>query len=187
MKVPTITPVELFQMMNRGENPEILDVRTPAEYEKVRISGTTNIPVDRLNVREYLNNRKASPDKPIYILCKGGTRARMACERFIEAGFANAVLIEGGIMQWEACGLPVERQVPNVESQVRVTIGALNLLGVVLAATISPYFLVIPGFVSCGLIFAGVTGRCPLANVIARMPWNRTAAGAGCCMPAMNK
>ncbi|MGC8740950.1 MAG: rhodanese-like domain-containing protein [Candidatus Sumerlaeaceae bacterium] len=187
MKVSTITPSELFQIVSRGEEPEILDVRTPAEYDAVRILGTKNIPLDRLDVRQYLAHRQASAEKPIYVLCKGGTRARMACERFLEAGFPNAILIDGGIMAWEACNLPIERQVPNVESQVRLTIGTLNLIGVVLAAMVSPYFLILPAFVGCGLIYAGLTGKCPLAHVIASMPWNRVAAGAACCNPATNQ
>ncbi len=180
MKIATITPTELFNLITKGENPEILDVRTPAEYDKVRISPSANVPLDRLNVNQYLRDRKRSLAQPIYVLCKGGTRARMACEQFIQAGFDNVVLIEGGIMQWEACGLPVERSVPNVENQVRLTVGVMNLLGVLLGAFVNPYFLLISAFVSCGLIFAGITGNCPLAALIAAMPWNRMSAPA-CC------
>lgn len=180
MKIATITPTELFNLITKGENPEILDVRTPAEYEKVRITQSTNVPLDRLNVHRYLADRTRSSEEPIYVLCKGGTRARMACEQFIQAGFDNVVLIEGGIMQWEACGLPVERAVPNVENQVRLTVGVMNLLGVLLGAFVHPYFLLISAFVSCGLIFAGITGKCPLAALIAAMPWNRMSAPA-CC------
>lgn len=181
MKVATITPVELFSLMTQGKEPEILDVRTPAEYEKVRLARSVNIPLDRLDVARYLANRRSSPDEPIYVLCKGGTRARMACERFLEAGFQNVVLVDGGIMQWEACGLPVERAVPNVESQVRITIGFMNLLGVILAATVTPWFLIVPAFVSCGLLYAGISGKCPMANLIAAMPWNRMTPNSACC------
>lgn len=181
MKIATITPTELYRIITEGQTPEILDVRTRAEFDKVRIPATTNVPLDQLDVRQYLAKRNASTDQPIYVLCKGGTRARMACERFLEAGFDNVVLIEGGIMQWEACGLPVHRDAPNVEAQVRVTIGAMNLLGVVLGVTVSPYFLLISAFVSCGLIYAGITGKCPLANALAAMPWNRTSSAQACC------
>jgi rhodanese-related sulfurtransferase len=181
MNIATITPTELYRLMTEGQKPEILDVRTKAEYEKVRIPGTTLIPLDQLDVREYLARRSAPKDQPIYVLCKGGTRARMACERFIEAGFDNVVLIEGGILQWEACGLPVQREAPNIEAQVRITIGAMNLLGVILGVTVSPYFLLISGFVSCGMIYASLTGKCPLASVLAAMPWNRVTSATACC------
>ena len=181
MKVATITPAELFQIVNSGREVEILDVRTPAEYEQVKIPGSINVPLNQLDVHEYMRRRKRAADEPVYVLCKGGVRARTACERFLEAGYPNVVLIEGGIMSWESCGFPVERQVPNVEHQVRLVVGALNLIGVALGAFVNPWFLLISAFLGCGLIYAGLTGKCPMADVIARMPWNRAAMQTACC------
>jgi hypothetical protein len=50
----------------------------------------------------------------------------------------------------------------------------------VLGTLISPYFYGLSGFVGLGLIFAGVTDICPMAMVIARMPWNQVRDGAAC-------
>jgi len=31
-----------------------------------------------------------------------------------------------------------------------------------------------------GLMFAGLTGICPMMNLVARMPWNRASGGSRC-------
>jgi hypothetical protein len=43
----------------------------------------------------------------------------------------------------------------------------------VLALLVSRWFAVVPLFLGCGLLFAGVTGTCGMAILLARMPWNR--------------
>jgi hypothetical protein len=47
------------------------------------------------------------------------------------------------------------------------------LLGVVLGATVAPGFYALSGFVGAGLLFAGVSGFCGMARLLAVMPWNR--------------
>jgi rhodanese-related sulfurtransferase len=180
MKIPTVAPQELHQRIAKGEDVEILDVRTPAEYQEVHLPGSKNVPLDQLDVHQYMSAR-ADAGRPLYVLCKSGARARMACERFHQAGFTNVILVEGGIMNCERAGLPVQRQAPDIESQVRITIGSANLIGLILGVLINPWFLLICAFVSCGLIVAGVRGKCPLASLLALMPWNRRWASASCC------
>ena len=38
----------------------------------------------------------------------------------------------------------------------------------------------IAGGVGAGLVFAGVTDTCGMGMLLAKMPWNRRAAGPGC-------
>jgi hypothetical protein len=61
----------------------------------------------------------------------------------------------------------------SLERQVRIGAGSLVLFGVVLGALSSPLWFALSGFVGCGLIYAGITDRCGMAMVLARMPWNR--------------
>ena len=60
----------------------------------------------------------------------------------------------------------------------------LVAVGVLLAVVISRWWLLLPGFVGCGLAFAGCTGFCPMGEVLARMPWNRPRRGGCCAAPA---
>jgi hypothetical protein len=50
------------------------------------------------------------------------------------------------------------------------------LLGVALGLWVSPAFFGLSAFVGAGLVFAGVSGWCGMAKMLAYMPWNRRAA-----------
>jgi hypothetical protein len=49
----------------------------------------------------------------------------------------------------------------------------LVLLGTVLGAFLSPAWLLLSASVGAGLVYAGVTGSCLLAQLLARLPWNQ--------------
>jgi hypothetical protein len=49
------------------------------------------------------------------------------------------------------------------------------LLGVVLGLSVHPAFFGLSAFVGAGLTFAGVSGFCGMARLLAIMPWNRAA------------
>jgi hypothetical protein len=60
----------------------------------------------------------------------------------------------------------------GLDRQVQLIVGPAVLLGVVLGLLIHPAFFAIPAFFGAGLTFAGATGTCGLALVLARAPWN---------------
>jgi hypothetical protein len=82
-------------------------------------------------------------------------------------------------------GGPVEsgggRRLPDLMRQVQMTAGSLVVLGTALGAAVSPWFLVLPGFVGAGLVFARATGICGMAMLLARMPWNRGGGSPATC------
>jgi hypothetical protein len=43
----------------------------------------------------------------------------------------------------------------------------------VLGALVAPGFYALSGFVGAGLLFAGVSGFCGMARLLAVMPWNK--------------
>jgi hypothetical protein len=61
---------------------------------------------------------------------------------------------------------------------VQIAAGSLVLLGVVLGQVIAPGFYALSAFVGAGLTFAGITGWCGMAKLLALMPWNRQSAAA---------
>lgn len=174
MTIQTICARDLGAMIQRGDTPTVIDVRTPVEFAEVHAAGAANVPLDRLDVKSLLADR--SPDAgPIYVICKSGKRAAKACDAFLAAGYDNVISIEGGTDAWQAAGLPVVRQnkVIPLERQVRIAAGTLVLIGVILAATVHPYFIGLSAFVGAGLVFAGITNFCGMGLLLARMPWNR--------------
>jgi rhodanese-related sulfurtransferase len=174
MAVQMITPQQLFALSSRTA-VDLFDVRTPAEYREVHIDGARLIPLDRLDPQKVMAARTSSPDQPLYLVCRSGSRAKRACELLVQRGIANVALVEGGTLGWEQAGLPVVRgrKAVSLERQVRIAAGSLVLIGAVLGALAHPGFIALSAFVGAGLIFAGITDRCWMALLLGRMPWNQ--------------
>ena len=76
-------------------------------------------------------------------------------------------------------GLPlfVDKRAPiPIMRQVQITAGSLVLLGAILGTWVAPAFYGLSAFVGAGLMFAGISGWCGMAKLLAFMPWNRRAA-----------
>lgn len=177
--ISTITPEQLHAAQLRGERPAVLDVRTTAEFRAGHIPGAQLLPVGELGPDEVTRQFKhAAPghQETLYITCKGGERARQAAERLQLAGFTKLALVEGGTQGWEQSGLPVRRcgNAISLERQVQIAVGSLLILKVVLGFSVHTLFFALAAVIGAGLIVAGVTRWCGMAQLIARMPWNRS-------------
>ena len=182
----TITPMKLKDAIESG-NAEIIDVRTPLEFREVHVQTARNVPLDGLDPHELMNGRNGSAEKPLYIICKSGSRGQKACSKIADCGYENVCNIEGGTDGCIAAGLPVVRgkKAMSLERQVRIAAGAIVLAGSVAAmATGIVWFAAIPAFMGAGLSFSGITDSCAMGLLIAKMPWNQvkteevTCAGA---------
>ena len=91
----------------RAPGIHLVDVRTPAEFEGMRIAGAVNIPLDRLDPAGLL--ARMGRDAPVYCVCQTGTRSQLAAARLRSAGFARVVHVDGGTNAWAMAGLPVVR------------------------------------------------------------------------------
>lgn len=184
-ELQSITPGELNAKAARGEDFDLIDVRTPVEFREVHATPARNLPLDVLDARALLDGRDTA--KPLYVICKSGNRARMACQKLLGAGAAQIVNVEGGTEAWAAAGLPVVRgkKAVSLERQVRVAAGTLVLTGIGLGLLLHPYWLGLSAFVGAGLVFAGITDTCGMGMLLAKMPWNRVKPdGEACKLPA---
>lgn len=166
-----ITPEQLRAQLAHAD---LIDVRTPAEFRAVHVDGARSIPLDQLDAQRVADSRPADATGATLVLCKGGSRAKKAAEQLAAAGH-EAVVIEGGTDACVIAGLPCTRgkQTMSLERQVRIAAGSLVFVGTVLGVTVSPWFLIVPGFVGAGLVFAGVTDFCGMGLLLAKFPWNR--------------
>jgi rhodanese-related sulfurtransferase len=182
MSVKTISPRELLRLKETGLPVELIDVRTPLEYREVHVDCACNIPLDTLDPALIFHNRHSPAEAPLYVICRSGGRATQACEKFITAGFPNVVNVEGGTLACIDAGLSVVRgeKVFSLERQVRITAGLMVIAGVLLGWFVHPYFYGLSAFVGAGLIFAGITDSCPMALLIAKMPWNAENQSCSC-------
>ena len=88
----------------------LLDVRTPDEFDALRISGSVNVPLDTLEPAALLANMDAND--PVYVVCQTGTRSQFAAAELRAAGFHRVVHVDGGTNAWTVAGLPVARGGP---------------------------------------------------------------------------
>ena len=178
----TLPPAEVHRRCAGHSGFDLIDVRTPSEFESVHAEGARLMPLDRLDPPALLSTRRGSAGDPVYLICRSGARAAKARDTLAEAGCANAFVVAGGTDAWVREGLPVvrgERGVIPLERQVRIAAGLLVLLGIGLAWHIDPAFLALSAFVGAGLVFSGLTDWCGMGMLLARMPWNQRA-GVGC-------
>jgi rhodanese-related sulfurtransferase len=171
----SVPAAEVAEVRSARPGVRLIDVRTPVEYAEVHAEGAKLVPLDVLDPKAVMGDRNGSAGEPVYVLCKSGARAAKAVERFRAAGFDNVFSVEGGTQAWERAGLPVVRgeKVMSLERQVRLGAGSLVLLGVLLGWLVHPAFFGLSAFVGVGLVFAGVTDRCGMGLLLAKMPWNR--------------
>jgi adenylyltransferase/sulfurtransferase len=91
-----ITPVDLKKKLDAGEEPFVLDVREPNEYQINRIPGSTLIPLGELP-RRY---QELPRDREIVAQCKMGGRSAKAMDFLKSVGFTNVKNLRGGILEW---------------------------------------------------------------------------------------
>ena len=143
-----------------------LDVREPDEYAHRHIAGTRNVPLSRLPA----GLPELSPGHEFYVFCQSGPRAFQAAQIMRSRGLKDVHIVEGGLNAWAAAGYPVEKSggpIP-IMRQVQIVAGSLAFLG-----GLVPSLRWIAIIVGAGLVFAGVSGTCGMAAVLARMPWNK--------------
>ena len=167
----TISPQEAQRRIAAGAI--LVDIRNPDEYARAHIPCARNIPLSQLTRIE------GAPE--VIFHCKSGMRTGANAETLAACSDAPVYLLEGGFDAWQSAGLDcnVDRRQPlEIMRQVQIGAGTLVLLGVVLGFAVSPIAFGLSAFVGAGLLFAGTTGWCGMAKLLAVMPWNRRPAGA---------
>jgi NADPH-dependent 2,4-dienoyl-CoA reductase/sulfur reductase-like enzyme/rhodanese-related sulfurtransferase len=91
-----ISPMEVQSLLEKGEAVTLLDVRTPAEVEQMRIEGATHIPLGA--VRRRMD--ELDKTKPVVAFCKISLRGYEAALILKQAGFADVKVMDGGILMW---------------------------------------------------------------------------------------
>ncbi len=162
--------------LDAGDRLQLVDVRSIGEYASGHVPGTFNLPLEEVESR--LDDVRST--EPVVLICQSGRRAAICAERL--SGHRTEVLVlEGGTAAWSAAGLPVVQTTSStwaLERQVRLAAGSLVLLGTVLSVAVNPAFVYLAMFVGAGLTMAAITGLCPMASGLAKLPWNRPKASA---------
>ena len=148
----------------------VIDVREPMEYASGHIAGSLNVPLARLHQADL-------PQGPLVLVCQSGNRSAKGVQTLLRQSHPHPITdLQGGIPSWQQAGLPVRRlanaPLPLMR-QVQIAAGSLVLLGLILSHVAGPAWILLSWFVGAGLVFAGVSGFCGMARLLALMPWNR--------------
>ncbi len=150
----------------------LIDIREPDEFAREHIEGATSLPLSVMDK----SGLSLNDGKHAVFHCKSGMRTDANCARLASHVNGDAYLLDGGLQAWKAAGLPTREDTSaplELNRQVQITAGALILLGVLLAVLVNSWFIGLSAFVGAGLMFAGLSGWCGMAQLLAIMPWNR--------------
>lgn len=101
-----LAPKSFLDSIQNKQN-QLLDVRTPGEYDQGHISGAFQ--ADWNNFDQF-KERVASLDKqkPVYVYCLAGSRSAAAQKWLLKEGFKTVFNLQGGINAWKLEDLPLE-------------------------------------------------------------------------------
>ncbi|MFO7973691.1 MAG: FAD-dependent oxidoreductase, partial [Candidatus Hydrogenedentota bacterium] len=91
-----VTPQEAHEAMQEKKGVVFLDVRSPGEFEAVRLPGSINIPLGALRGRLH----ELDKDTPVIVLCQISLRAYEGALILQHAGFQDVRVLDGGIVMW---------------------------------------------------------------------------------------
>ncbi|MBQ4820430.1 rhodanese-like domain-containing protein [Aquimarina sp. MMG016] len=102
--VELITVEEMDSLLDMGK-VQLIDVRTPKEYNEGHIEGATNIDFRDENFKDLID--KADKSKPVAVYCGRGGRSGKCSTYMKKAGFTKIYDLDGGITEWKFKGKKV--------------------------------------------------------------------------------
>ncbi|MBY0370956.1 rhodanese [bacterium] len=100
-----ITVQELKQKFDTGEKFQLIDVRTPEEFQTANLGGLL-LPLSELVMR----HQELDPEAETVVLCHHGIRSAQAAVLLSQLGFTNVLSVRGGIDRWSA---EIDPQIPT--------------------------------------------------------------------------
>ena len=92
-----ITPAELKERLDKGDDIQIVDVREDNEVAIGRIPNSIHIPLGQILGRM----NEIDPSRETVVHCKMGGRSARAIEALKHSGFQGKLVnLKGGILRW---------------------------------------------------------------------------------------
>jgi rhodanese-related sulfurtransferase len=107
--VKTISTQELSQLLETERPLQFWNVLTDEYFTGENISGSRRVPLNK--VGNEVRNTNLPKDTEIVVYC-GGPKcpmSRMAAEKLLKLGYDHARAYEGGLEEWKAAGLAIEK------------------------------------------------------------------------------
>ncbi len=101
--IPEISPVDAYQMLERG-GVQLIDVREPWEYEEAHIPDCRLIPMGEVPARLA----EIDKETPAIVYCRSGSRSGKIVTLLRGAGYGKLLNLKGGMLAWANAQLPTE-------------------------------------------------------------------------------
>lgn len=94
------------QLIETKKEAQLIDVRTPEEFQGGYISGAMNLDYNGSDYKRQVASLDKS--KPVLVYCLSGGRSSSAARELRNNGFSEVIELKGGIMAWGRDNLPLE-------------------------------------------------------------------------------
>ena len=102
----TIHPAGLARLVSKHEVFDLIDVRPKEEFNRLHIPGARSSPLNEMTPVKILRERKLPASAPLFVISQDRALASMGAGILRGAGCIRPVVVDGGIGNWEAQGLP---------------------------------------------------------------------------------
>lgn len=99
----SIDPNTFSEKLQATSNAQLIDVRTPEEFNSKHLENAINIDYNGATFDTEI--AKLDKTKPTFVYCLSGGRSSSAVAKMQELGFTELYNMEGGMMKWNALGL----------------------------------------------------------------------------------
>ncbi len=89
---------EAFKAQIENKKVQLIDVRTPKEFESGHIKNAKNI--DFYSGEFNVEFNKLDKEKAVYVYCRSGSRSRQSANKLAAMGFTEIYDLKGGILKY---------------------------------------------------------------------------------------
>ena len=104
-EVEMITPEEMHEIA-KMDNVQLVDIRTPKEFQAGFIEGSQNI--DYFSKTFDQDLQQLDKSKPVIVVCRSGRRSAKCSKKMVKAGFVKIYDLEGGLTKWKHEGFEIK-------------------------------------------------------------------------------
>jgi len=111
--IEEMMPWDLDEHLEKNKDSLILDVREVAEYDRMHVKGSLNVPRGILesacewNFDETESRLVESRDKEVIVVCRSGHRSLLAAYTLSLLGFEHVYSLKTGLRGWNDYELPL--------------------------------------------------------------------------------
>lgn len=112
-RVRELMPWDLAERLAAEPGRLVLDIREPAEFERLRIAGSLNVPRGVLEQACEWDYDETEPalaagrERALAVVCRSGNRSLLAADTLRALGFADVVSLATGLRGWNDAEQPL--------------------------------------------------------------------------------